>query len=79
MALKLSQLIKSCCTETNSATETESIGLPANAQLSSFLQLLYQNLPGQDNFDSSTGTGKKLTSPIRSATNPTAWPLWLIG
>jgi hypothetical protein len=38
MVFNLYQLIKSCCTRTDPATETESIGLPADAQLSWFLQ-----------------------------------------
>ena len=38
MVLNLSQLIKSCGTRTDPAAETESIGLPAYAQLSWFLQ-----------------------------------------
>ena len=38
MVLKLSQLIKSCGTETYPAAKTQSIGLPAYAQLSWFLQ-----------------------------------------
>jgi hypothetical protein len=38
MVLNLSQLIKSCSTETHPAAETESIGLLAYAQLSWFLQ-----------------------------------------
>jgi hypothetical protein len=38
MVLNFSQLIKSCCTRTDPAAETESIGLPAYAQLSWFLQ-----------------------------------------
>jgi hypothetical protein len=38
MVLNLSQLIKSCGTETHPAAETQSIGLPAYALLSWFLQ-----------------------------------------
>jgi len=36
MVLNLSQLIKSCGTRTYPAAETESIGLPADAQLAAF-------------------------------------------
>ena len=38
MVFYLFKLIKSCCTRTHPAAETESIGLPADAQLSWFLQ-----------------------------------------
>jgi hypothetical protein len=38
MVLNLSQLIKFCGTETHPAAETETIGLPADAKLSWFLQ-----------------------------------------
>jgi hypothetical protein len=38
MVLNLSWLIKSCGTETHPAAETKSIGLPADVQLSWFLQ-----------------------------------------
>jgi hypothetical protein len=62
MVLNIFQLIKSCCIWTDPATETESIGLPAYAQLSAFLQ------SHQDSFiltrDSQPSTGIRPSTRI---------------
>ena len=60
MVLNLSQLIKSFGTRTVPAAETESIGLPAYAQLSEFLQSHLYNFTVTQ--DSQTSTG---ISPFR--------------
>ena len=55
MVFNLSQLIKSCCTLTDPAAETESIGLPAYTQLSWFLQSHLDSFTVTPNYAPSTG------------------------
>jgi hypothetical protein len=55
MVLNLSQLIKSCGTETHPAAETESIGLSADAQLSWFLQSHLYSFTVTRDLEPSTG------------------------
>ena len=58
-------------TVTNPATETMSMGLPADARaVKFFLQPHFPNLSWRDNFVPSTGTCKKLASPDTDGNSP---------